>query len=437
MSDISTTTEDVEKLATTPSSPTLTPIQEQALELAGSSQELVVASGYAGCGKSTVLAAAARKHTAAIVLAPTNKAAAVLRAKGVPAQTIHSFLYTPNEVTKHREKDGKKEYQKDSSGNIINDEYGAPIPIIESQTISFALKEDAGQLGRCLVDECSMLSPQIVTDLRNAFQHVVLFGDKFQLPPVNAKDIFREARTAIELTEVHRTLADNPIMKLVTDLRTERKMPAQWEAVGEELRTCNFNNKRLFETLVEKNVQAICYSNAMRHNLNDRIREVAALPFNRMQAGESLVSLENVRYTVDDKQCIKFYNGEILTLAEDVDDPGSHYKPVRVKFTNGKTHMMWPFFRKGFWDNYEQSNRAVWNNQLLRLRSTGELTYSPAMFDYSAAITAHKAQGSEWGKVAVFHQRASMARTMEPLMQCRWLYTAFTRAKERLLIVNA
>lgn len=59
----------------------------------------------------------------------------------------------------------------------------------------------------------------------------------------------------------------------------------------------------------------------------------------------------------------------------------------------------------------------------------------PEQFPVAATITAHKAQGSEWPRVAVFHQRHSMSR-MGDHMALRWLYTAASRAKERLLMVN-
>jgi exodeoxyribonuclease-5 len=57
----------------------------------------------------------------------------------------------------------------------------------------------------------------------------------------------------------------------------------------------------------------------------------------------------------------------------------------------------------------------------------------PYEFAYAYAITCHKAQGSEWDKVLVFEESFPFDKTEHR----RWLYTAITRAKEKLVIVKA
>ena len=56
----------------------------------------------------------------------------------------------------------------------------------------------------------------------------------------------------------------------------------------------------------------------------------------------------------------------------------------------------------------------------------------PFDFAYAYAITTHKSQGSEWDKVLVFEE--SFPRVTDE--HRRWLYTAATRAKEKLVIVK-
>ena len=62
-------------------------------------------------------------------------------------------------------------------------------------------------------------------------------------------------------------------------------------------------------------------------------------------------------------------------------------------------------------------------------------TYSdaPYEFAYAYAITTHKAQGSEWDKVLVVEERFPFDEEEHR----RWLYTAITRAKEKLVIVRS
>ena len=56
----------------------------------------------------------------------------------------------------------------------------------------------------------------------------------------------------------------------------------------------------------------------------------------------------------------------------------------------------------------------------------------PFDFAYAYAITTHKAQGSEWDKVLVVEERFPFDKEEH----IKWLYTAITRAKERLVIIR-
>jgi exodeoxyribonuclease-5 len=52
-------------------------------------------------------------------------------------------------------------------------------------------------------------------------------------------------------------------------------------------------------------------------------------------------------------------------------------------------------------------------------------------FDYGYALTCHKAQGSEWSSVIVYNERLGSKSD-----QWKWLYTAVTRASERVHLVT-
>ena len=52
-------------------------------------------------------------------------------------------------------------------------------------------------------------------------------------------------------------------------------------------------------------------------------------------------------------------------------------------------------------------------------------------FDYGYALTTHKAQGSQWDTVVLFDESYAFRE-----MKDRWLYTAITRAAERITIVK-
>lgn len=416
----------------------LTPEQQHALATALSPDRPVISiTGPAGSGKSTLLAQVAQRAPTSAVLTTTNKAATVLRAKGLQrAATVHSILYTPAEVHRHKKTAaGETVYQTDAEGNVLKDSHNQPIPEITSKDVSFDLRsEGLEQLpARAYVDEASMLSEQVLSDLHSTFKSVVLIGDKFQLPPVKSKDVFALHPPAVELTTVHRTALENPILKWATELRTVGLTKPTMDE--HHLKACSITHPKLYDSILANNCQAICFSNRLRHIVNARIRQTAQLPAAQLQPGEAIVALDNVRLMVEGKPTLKFYNGEILTLAE-ASPPGGEcrfYQPVPLRFTNNKTHRVWPFWVPGFWEEYMSPR---WNNTIFRMRQQGELYGAPLLADHAVCLTAHKAQGSEWPNVVVFHQKSSLDRAMSEVMHRRWLYTAATRAQERCLVVE-
>lgn len=416
----------------------LTPEQQEAVTAAlHPTRPVISISGPAGVGKSTVLAEVARQSPTAAVLAPTNKAALVLREKGITrATTIHSLLYTPSEINRHRtDASGATVFQKDADGKEILDLSGKPIPEISTTDVAFDLRHDGdGALpSTAFVDESSMLSETTLADLHATFKNVVLLGDKFQLPPVKSKDVFTLHPPTYELRTILRQALDNPILAYANALRTEGLVAPALDEF--HLKASRFNHPKLYESIIANECQAICFSNRLRHIVNSNIRSAKGLPPFQLKAGEALVSLDNVRITVDQRTQLKFYNGEILTLAEDSPDGREckFYHPVPLTFTNGKTHRCWPFWTDGFWDEFESPR---WTNTIYRMRQRGELYGMPLLADNAYALTAHKAQGSEWNNVVVFHQSRALEKAFGGLMHRRWLYTAITRAKNRCLLVD-
>jgi exodeoxyribonuclease-5 len=224
----------------------------------GGEADVLAVTGRAGSGKTVLLAGlahrlaeiglrairpdweprqAARRSFA--VLAPTNKAASVLRARGVPATTIHRIIYTPvydpeyerlaewlaGERATRPTIDGLADAALDRAQAFYRQQGSiagafAAAGLRGSDFITGWKRRDE-PLDIALVDEASMLDESKLSDLKEIFGLVVLFGDPAQLAPVagqgaRAAMVFEglpEGRR-LSLARIHRQAADNPILDL-------------------------------------------------------------------------------------------------------------------------------------------------------------------------------------------------------------------------------
>ena len=227
---------------------TITPMAE------GRSEVLAVI-GKAGSGKTLLLAELVRAlETAGVeivsgdwegrrrkdrrtmaILAPTNKAASVLRARGVPATTIHRILYTPvydpefEKVAEWLAGQGERpviealtDAALDRAKVVYEAHKSVPAALasagLRGSDFITGWKRRESPLDIGLVDESSMLDERQFDDLTEIFPALVLFGDPAQLAPVGQSgemvfDKFKPERR-LELNRVHRQEADNPILDL-------------------------------------------------------------------------------------------------------------------------------------------------------------------------------------------------------------------------------
>lgn len=170
------------------------------------------------------------------ILAPTNKAASVLRNRGVPATTIHRILYTPMYDPEYEqiaewlagqaerpEIEGLTDVALDRAFESYQKNTSVPAALAAAGLrgsdfiTGWKRREDPLDIG--FVDESSMLDAKQFEDLKDIFPTLVLFGDPAQLPPVKAeggKMVFERLpeQRKVELSRVHRQTADNPILDL-------------------------------------------------------------------------------------------------------------------------------------------------------------------------------------------------------------------------------
>ena len=189
--------------------------------------------GYAGSGKTTLAAHLAKSGMfgKTAMLAPTNKAAEVLRRKGISATTCHSFLYG-RAMGGGAEKASAVVKELD---RVIADDGADSLKAAELRKKLAKLAEDNGMLfvpkgssdldpETLIIDEASMLGEDLMEHLRERGKRILLVGDPGQLPPVKREAAFRDPD--FTLTEIHRIepgCAD--LAKLTMHLRKTARFP--------------------------------------------------------------------------------------------------------------------------------------------------------------------------------------------------------------------
>lgn len=395
---------------------------------------IVVISGYAGTGKTTLLRTLSEEDEHLTVLAPTGKAA--MRAAEVApvnASTIHRWLY-----------DVQEDPQTGRLVTSIRENVSIPV----NRTI--------------FIDEASMVTFKIFRDLyrcavRNKL-NLVFLGDGFQLPPVEMNEKYKDfsllasdspAHYRVEMTEVVRQAQNNPIIRASMEIRDLRSSMDTLTSLP-SLPTSDL--VRVGARTIESGGTVIVHRNNTRHALNNDLRREMGIAQQAVQKGEPLMVIQN-NYDLD------VYNGEIVTCLEQPVVVGDRPIPVTDRFANESLNF-W-FFRTKidtpqgprvcqFGDREVFGESGKINPKFIRrtgqdlsrklklndLRAEGhslsyreldEMRGDPVVnLNLGYCLTAHKAQGSEFPHTVVAIEDSIRLHSHEGR---RWLYTALTRSR--------
>lgn len=325
--------------------------------------------GYAGTGKTTVAKYLVETLKDWGVVAFTGKAADVLRRKGLSgAATIHSTIYR-----KPTEDEGR---------------------------LLFVLR-GRHEMPHCgfLVDEASMVGPELFDDLQSFKLPIIAIGDHGQLPPVGA-DAGLMLCPDYTLETVHRNAG--PIARFAEHLRYGHDA-RDWKSGGGVYLASK--NEIEDKTLLGAD-QIICAYNRTRVKLNRRIRTLLERPDDPV-VGDKVICLRNDR-------SVGVFNGQQGVIEEiDTEELRLSFKPS--------------FCDQPVWVGYHKKS---WNAEKTPAYERGRPGEN-IPFDFSYCITAHKSQGDEWGKVLVFEEKCDLWE------HSRWAYTAASRAKDALVWVTS
>ena len=347
--------------------------EEQATALAamrshisGKSRRPFVLNGLAGTGKTTVLSAFAKEEPGAILCTLTGKAASILRRKTMlPACTIHSAFY---QLVGETEKKGRKQ------------------PVFERSHTDMELDDHV-----VLIDECSMISHEIASDILSTGAKIIACGDPGQLQPVAGKRYFDWSDFTLQT--IHRQALESPIIRQAHAVR----------AGGDYREDGNDFRVRRREATDQDVIDAdaiICHTNRTKDAANAYARQVRRIVSSAPQAGEPVVCLRNVAE-------FGIFNGGIYNLERE--------------FLPGDTEIHL---------NVDDELVTIPQVKFAGIKNQLADEQVRTHFDFGYAMTCHKAQGSEWRNVLLMDEQPRNDTRIE------WVYTAITRAADRITIVR-
>ncbi len=429
----------------------------------GDFSKIFVLNGYAGTGKTTLIAGlvAALKTLGikTVLLAPTGRAAKVLaHYSGEKALTIHKRIYRQRT---------NADYESKFSLNL-NAEKGAVFIVDEASMLSDATADGA------LFGSGSLLSDLVLYVRSGRGCRLVLVGDSAQLPPVGAD--YSPALDPASLLPygepVYETLADvvrqeaesgilfNATMvrcmledQLYEAPRFELGFPDFERVEGgeflEKLQDC-YDRCGRDETIV------VTRSNKRANRYNEGIRRNVLGAEEEIESGDMLMVVKNNYYFPEHtEECPMNFiaNGDIARLKKirrfeefygfrfadavltfgDYDDTEIACKILLDTLGSESPSLTREESTRLFYE-VEKDYTEI-KSKIKRFKEIRENPhYNALQVKFAYAVTCHKAQGGQWK--AVFVDRCLFGDEPMTRDMMRWLYTALTRATEKIYLVN-
>lgn len=452
-----------------------TPQQEKSLEmisefiLSADDRKVFLLCGYAGTGKTSLVSALVRTmdqlERKSVLLAPTGRAAKVFSSySGKNAYTIHRWIYRQKSIL-------------DSS--------------------QFSLKENKASNTLFIVDEASMISNDGLSNfgsgslLDDLVEFVysghgcslLLLGDTAQLPPVGdmlspalspdyLRSMFLDV-SHVEMTQVMRQVGDSGILYNATRLR--EMICGEAAGVVPKIKltsfpdVCRVQGDELIEAIEgcygsvgTDDTIVLCRSNKRANVYNEGIRRRILYREEVLNRGDMLMVVKNNYYWREllgreDKSLLEkldfIANGDVAEIVRvgGVEEMyGFRYADVTLSFLDYEdceldvkimldtlTSESPSLTREenerlfaALWDDYPEIRSKRKRMEAIR----NNPYYNALQVKYGYAVTCHKAQGGQWRRV--FVDQGYVTPEMMTADYYRWLYTAFTRASEKLYLVN-
>ena len=426
-------------------------------------RSLFLLKGYAGTGKSSLVGVIVKTlndlKQKSVLLAPTGRAAKVFSAySGQNAYTIHKKIYR------------QKEFSNEPKGFVLVDN-------LHKNTLFIV--DEASMISNDGLDSSFFGSGRLLNDLiRYVYGgegcRLVLLGDSAQLPPVSqpkspALDIstlqgYGLDVLSLTLTEVVRQAKTSDILTNATLLREKMEtgqtndFPQLLARKGSDVQVVNgedlleaiqeaYHRDGLEETIV------ITRSNKQANNFNNFIRNRILFREDELATGDILMAVKNNYHWAKEVESMDFIaNGdlmEILRVRRFQELYGFRFCDVTARFPDYDTeidlkilletlHSDSPSLPKELNDKLfyaileDYADIPEKHEKMKQMKVNPH--YNVVQIKYAYAVTCHKAQGGQWKNV--FLDLSRISREQLGIDFFRWLYTAFTRATERIFLIN-
>ena len=447
----------------------LTGEQQEALEkwsvflFDRNNDSLFLMKGYAGTGKSSLVGAIVKTlnelKLKSVLLAPTGRAAKVFSIySGQNAYTIHKKIYR------------QKEFSNDPTGFVLADN-------LHKHTLFIV--DEASMISNSGMDSSFFGSGRLLDDLiRYVYSgegcRLVLLGDSAQLPPVSQLESpalnisvlqgYGLNVYSLTLTEVVRQAKTSGILTNATQMR--KKLETNRTAVFPKISTGNGSDVQIVagEDLTEAIQDAyqrdgleetivITRSNKRANGFNDAIRNRILYREEELTTGDMLMVVKNNYHWAKEEESMDFIaNGDLMKIVRvrrTQEFYGFRFCDVTARFPDYETemdlkilldtlHTEAPALPKELSDklfNAILEDYAYIPQKREQMKQIKENPfYNVVHVKYAYAVTCHKAQGGQWKNV--FLDLSYIPPEQVGIDFYRWLYTAFTRATERVFLIN-